>query len=44
MIKKFKGTYKEPLQHIKTEDGFAETDKDVANEIASALSKNSSNA
>ena len=42
MIKKFKGTYKEPLQHIKTEDSFAETDKDVANEIASALSKNSS--
>ena len=43
MIKKMKGTYKESIKHIKKPDGhFAETPKDVANEIGNSFSKNSS--
>ena len=42
MIKKFKGTLKEPIQHIKSTNNIAETNKSVADEIASAISKNSS--
>ena len=42
MIKKMKGTHSEPIKHILKENSFAETEKTVANEIASAFSKNSS--
>ena len=43
MIKKLKGTHKETFKHILREDGsFAETKTDIANEIATTLSKNSS--
>ena len=43
MIKKLKGTYKEPIQHIKTSDGsFLETSKEIADEIGKTISKNSS--
>ena len=42
MIKKFNGTFKEPIQHISKNNTFVETNKEIANEIASTLSKNSS--
>ena len=43
MIKKMKGTYKESINHIKKHDGnFAESEKDVADEIGKTFSKNSS--
>ena len=43
MIKKLKGTYKETAQHITREDGTtAETETEVANEIAETIAKNSS--
>ena len=43
MIKKLKGTHKETIQHTVNSDGTtAETERDVANSIATCLSKNSS--
>ena len=42
MIKKLKGMQKEPVEHISKENRFAETEKQVANEIALTFSKNSS--
>ena len=43
MIKKLKGTNKETIKHITKEDGtMAETESDIANEIANSLSNNSS--
>ena len=42
MIKKLKGTLKEPIQQISTNSNIAESEKSVANEIASTLSTNSS--
>ena len=43
MIKKLKGTYKETVKHITKEDGStAETETEVANEIAKTIEKNSS--
>ena len=42
MIKKMKGTFKEPIKHIKNPDGsFSESPKEVADEIGKTFSKNS---
>ena len=44
MIKKIKGTYTESLKHIKIHDGdFAESEKDVADEIHHFKIKHSKN-
>ena len=42
MIKKLKGTQREPIQHIISGNNTSETEKLVANEIASTFAKNSS--
>ena len=43
MVKKLKGTNKETIQQIKKlDDTFAETEKDVAEEIGKSFAKNSS--
>ena len=44
MIKKLKGNNKESIKHITKENGtIAETEKEIANEIAKTLSDKSSN-
>ena len=43
IVNKLKGTHKDSINHIVKEDGsVAETEKEVANEIADSLSKNCS--
>ena len=44
MIRKLKGTNKDSIKHITKKDGtIAETEKEIANEIAKSLSEKSSN-
>ena len=44
IIRKLKGTDKDPIYHITKKDGTtAETEKEIANEIAKTLSEKSSN-
>ena len=42
IVKKLKGTYKEPIRHVNKNDGSrAETEKDISNTIGASFSKNS---
>ena len=43
MVKKLKGTFKEPIRHVNKNDGSkAETEKDISNTIGKSFSQNSS--